>query len=669
MRIGPRRAWVLVLVPVLAAGLLLTVFVIWGGSPAELGDRTAIAATLLAIVGAVAPVVVWALKQRRGAPPVSTSVQVEAAAGLLAERTAATWSQELVRRGIEAPAPVRVRWRWAGGDVTLPEHELASAPARSSDPDPLPAGTGEESWARPILNSGVVTRLHDEVYARLRHGRLVLIGGPGAGKTGAMMLLLMEALQYRDRRPIPDRVEVPVPVWLTLGSWNPIAQGLREWVVATIARDHPYLRAEEFGPDAIAQLFDSARIALFLDGLDEMPEVHRDRAIDLLSVETAGLRVTMTSRPDQYRATMAAGGQLPYTAVVELHPVSPRAAVRYLLDGQVGSARQDWQQVTERLEADPDGVLAQTLNTPLTLSLARAAYEGRAPTELLSSDLASEQALREHLLDQVLVTAYPDPRQRAHATHWLGWIADQMNTQLAGPTRDLRWWDIPGWVYEWRRQLLGAALGGLLCGLATMLWWFIFSYGTVAVLVLSLLTLFGGLAAGLLVALVVGHSGSAFRRQPSLRLIPPRSQRRRRRPGGGLWFGLAAGLSSGLLFGLWVVLQNWQEGVYVSDELSMGVPVGAVAGIVFGLVVGRSGRDPQVMVLRRPTAQDLRRGRRRIVTGGLPAGLGVGVLFVVMFWGGSPVWILFDLAVALVFWIMFGFMFWLVGDLWNHPLA
>jgi hypothetical protein len=34
----------------------------------------------------------------------------------------------------------------------------------------------------------VVTRLHDEVYARLPYGRLVLIGGPGSGKTGAMIL-------------------------------------------------------------------------------------------------------------------------------------------------------------------------------------------------------------------------------------------------------------------------------------------------------------------------------------------------------------------------------------------------------------------------------------------------------------------------------------------------
>jgi hypothetical protein len=72
-------------------------------------------------------------------------------------------------------------------DVTMP-------PAPGAGPPPLPelAGPGE------LLGSGVVTRLHDELYARLPHGRLVL-GGPGAGKTGTMILLLLAGLDRRAR--------------------------------------------------------------------------------------------------------------------------------------------------------------------------------------------------------------------------------------------------------------------------------------------------------------------------------------------------------------------------------------------------------------------------------------------------------------------------------------
>ena len=73
-----------------------------------------------------------------------------------------------------------------------------------------------------MLGSGVVTRLHDEMYARLPHGRLVLLGGPGAGKTAAMLLLMLAALDRRSSLTNGDeRGRVPVPVWLTLGGWDP----------------------------------------------------------------------------------------------------------------------------------------------------------------------------------------------------------------------------------------------------------------------------------------------------------------------------------------------------------------------------------------------------------------------------------------------------------------
>jgi hypothetical protein len=103
-----RRAVVLVgLFVALAAAVVMVGYVIWGGPDDKLSDRIAISGALLAIVAAVAPVVVWARDQRRREASTSTPAQVDAAADLLAVRTSATWSKELVRRGIEASAPVR----------------------------------------------------------------------------------------------------------------------------------------------------------------------------------------------------------------------------------------------------------------------------------------------------------------------------------------------------------------------------------------------------------------------------------------------------------------------------------------------------------------------------------------------------------------------------------
>lgn len=67
------------------------------------------------------------------------------------------------------------------------------------------------------------------MYSRLPHGRLVILGGAGAGKSGALLLLLLEALERR--ADIVDdvvRAREPVPVLLTLGAWDPQRETLRD---------------------------------------------------------------------------------------------------------------------------------------------------------------------------------------------------------------------------------------------------------------------------------------------------------------------------------------------------------------------------------------------------------------------------------------------------------
>ena len=176
-------------------------------------------------------------------PVTLTATQLQTALDVLEPaRTFTNWSQQLVQRGIQTPVPVGVSWAWAANDVALPRRNLVMSGSLSTDPKPLLPKSGA-GGADQILDSGLVTRLHDDLYARLRHGRLVLIGGPGAGKTGAIILLLMEALKYRrDQVQDPDQAGVPVPVWLTPGSWDPTSQtqgGLKEWVTATITRREP----------------------------------------------------------------------------------------------------------------------------------------------------------------------------------------------------------------------------------------------------------------------------------------------------------------------------------------------------------------------------------------------------------------------------------------------
>lgn len=582
----------------------------------ERNDALAFGQAVLALVGLLVARLGWLRARRTAGLSSSTAEQVDAAAERLAEQLFVTWSREVVQRGIETPAPVRVRWTWGGEQVGVSREELAASPALGTDPAPLP-GTAAPAGAAPgpgagpgpgpgagwgeVLGSGAVTRLHDEVYARLRHGRLVLIGGPGAGKTGAMVLLLLEALRHRRDVEGPERSRVPVPVWLTLGSWDPEGQGLREWVVATAARDHPYLRAVDFGPDVIGQLFDTRRLVLFLDGLDEMPDVQRVRAVHRLRLEAGGLRVVLSSRPEEYRETLRSE-QLPLTAVVELTPVRPRAAGEYLLAGQAGPARAGWQQVADHLQAFPGSVAARTLTTPLTLSLARHTYAAGDPAELLSARFTTEQELRGHLLDQVLVIAYPDGRERARARYWLGWIARHMNTGPGGATRDLAWWQIPGWLPRRRRILAGGVLGGVMIDALIALWVaFLLLIGGVGIAggdsELVRLWIGSALGDGVLIGLVggvlIGLSGRRERAPTSLAIHRPTLQDVRARLGAGLRGGVVRGVLGALLvalvLGLTLGVEIGADGegdpgfwIVVVSVLEAGLVIGLVAGVVIG---------------------------------------------------------------------------------------
>ena len=424
---------------------------VWAG---DFG-AAAIAVPLLTLI------VTWWLKNRGGtAVAAGTLAQVTAAANWLAEAAAARWRREAADRRIVTPAPATVRWRWAADELTAPRQELMVPPVSGAGPVPLP------DIGRPgeLLGSGVVTRLHDEVYARLPHGRLVLIGGPGAGKTGAMILLLLAALDRRASLADDQRARAPVPVWLTLGGWNPAATSLREWAADTMNRDYPALRAPDYGAAAAGELVRSGRVALFLDGLDEMPSGMRALALKRVNEEARDLRVVITSRPLEWE--LALHGTVPeYTAVIELRPVRPEAAAAYLLHGQSGSSRERWQQVGTYLRNDPESVAARALDNPLTLSLARDAYVSQDPVVLTDPcRFPAAEAIREHLIDQFLVTVYPGQRQREHAIRWLAWIAWHM-----GGSQDLQWWAIPGWVPRWKLRLVRGLGIGLAAGLSVLI--------------------------------------------------------------------------------------------------------------------------------------------------------------------------------------------------------
>ena len=194
-----------------------------------------------------------------------------------------------------------------------------------------------------------------------------------------------------------------------------------------------------------------------------MPEAMRSVALKRIDAEAQALRIVLTSRTDEYRDAIRIS-QPDNTAVIELRPVKPSAAASYLLHGQTGAAREQWEWLAERLTRNPDSVIARALDNPLALSLARDVFRRRDPGVLTDEGkFPTVESVREHLIGQVLDAVYPE-EQVAEATRGLSWIAHSMGT-----SRDLQWWDIPTWVPLWELRVARGLASGLAAFLAIVL--------------------------------------------------------------------------------------------------------------------------------------------------------------------------------------------------------
>ncbi|OLB77831.1 MAG: hypothetical protein AUI14_15060 [Actinobacteria bacterium 13_2_20CM_2_71_6] len=309
----------------------------------------------------------------------------------------------------------------------IPEDDRTSADSRGDSPDDV----------KEIgLHLGRVWLT--EVPSR----RLVLLGDAGSGKTELLIRMMRSLL---DRKMPGERI----PVLLSAASWDPGSTGFDDWVVESLSTNYSFLSQRLPGTDqTLARtLLDRKRLALVVDGLDELPGEQAATAIKRInSWLPVGQYLLLSSRREEYGAATGAG-QLSAAMGIVLNAQSPVPVLAYLRKEAKGHPDR-WNGVADRLR-DPAAPLAEVLETPLMVMLADAVYNasGRTddrpgPDELLVHTDAED--VRKHLLDGFLDLRYAggrsNPWKRGDTRYWLGHLAETLERKDA---TNLVWWELP----------------------------------------------------------------------------------------------------------------------------------------------------------------------------------------------------------------------------------
>lgn len=500
---------------------------------------------------------------------------VDELADILAITVRAQWMAAALDRGLVHPQPLPIRWRRTLRPVVGPVTAATAAGVGAFAPFP-----GLDRVTAGQLREGTHRTLH-RVYGGLPSGRLIITGGPGSGKSSAAILLLLDALTFRDHLPATDRARVPVPVLFTLTGWDPTATTMRDWLAGKLTE---LLSLSGRGVrQQIHGLLAAGRVAVVLDGLDEIPQNLRPAILGALT-DQATFRVVVLTRTDEL-AVAAERRILTDAACIELCPLTPTDAATYLRHSLPDPAPRPWQNLFDALTARTANPVADALSNPLAITLLRDIYQHPAGPAGAPDDLLDEERfptathITDHLLDHAIAAAYtprhgqPAPGYRPElAHHTLTVIACHLRDR---GTRDLHWWRVADWVPRRTRGLLNAVVSGLALGLLLgAVWGLMFSEPRAVVM---------GSAAGFAVGFGIGLSSGLSKLGPPDRL----GQFRWRQVSwkDNIQVGLWVGVPVGVVFGIMLAVTTEDE------QLGLRFGVTICFTVLLGIMVGKGVED------------------------------------------------------------------------------
>jgi Domain of unknown function (DUF4062) len=275
-------------------------------------------------------------------PPAPRPVGV--LADLLANAVLAQWHGEATERMLRPLAPIPVGWSLSELAVTGPVEAAVGDPETVPAFPPLP---GQSRVTEEHLGVGGGQRELFAVYAGIASGRVVVVGEPGAGKTGSAVLLVIDALKHRKGLGDTGRARVPVPVLVTAYGWDPVSCPVRDWLVDQLIASYPKLFTHRAEAEALVA---AGAVALVLDGLDEIDVELRPAALGALS--DAPFRVVVLTRSEEM--VQAAGVRWLVGAIaLQLRKVTGPEGAEYLHRARTGPPPSGWTFAAHPPPAEP----------------------------------------------------------------------------------------------------------------------------------------------------------------------------------------------------------------------------------------------------------------------------------------------------------------------------
>jgi len=367
--------------------------------------------------------------------------------------------EEFVRLDLDAPRPLAVGWK------------------------PVPLG---DEHLDPALAGQDVATVYDKIESR----RLVILGGPGSGKSVLVQRLAISLLGGKPSEE-GQSYDSPIPVIFGLKSWEP-GTGLNEWLAAQfVALRYKFAPSES----EVCKLLRNGRIVPILDGFDEINPLLRAKFLELLNKESSNPLI-LTSRPDEYldfggskAAADSNSALLARAPVIKLMPLSLEEVCSYLLNLPYRQNGQSaWQPVVNALKDPPEGKkrtvasLSAALSIPLMVAIARDIYKQDNPAMLLQEKFSTgkkstrkdpgSKTAEEYLLKKFVPAMYSSKQDKR--PHWKPEQAESafryLAAHLQGPEgkrrQGIAWWEFGG--TDRKSALKRAILCGLAAGLVMM---------------------------------------------------------------------------------------------------------------------------------------------------------------------------------------------------------